>query len=222
MKIGANVQDLQVVGYANVLSQNMLPWIVAPVFGWKADPDRFILPPFYLDAAGVVRNGTEVDPEELADLQAADEITLFAPNAFFDAQQNFELWIDQNFVPHYELAGVARQKLREIGREYDRLAKAALREGKLEEAEQFAGVAISADDRLIGPLVIRAVICRLQSNRAGEQLMIEMASTAMTPEDFNAFVDQYQAMATQPQQVHPAVFAAGAGASPTHGMAAIR
>ena len=219
MKAAANVEDLQVAGYANVLSQNMLPWIVAPIFRWKADPDRYILPPFYLDAAGTVRNGAEVDTKELADLQAAEEITLFAPDAVFNAQQNFELWIDQNFVPHYEPAGVARRKLREIGQQYDLLAQAALRAGNLEQADEFAGVAISADDRLIPPLVIRAVICRVQGNRAGERLMIEMAST-IPPEDFNALVDKYQALANRPQQVHPALL--GAAGSPTRGMAAVR
>ncbi len=219
MAIGAvaDIRELLVVGYADALNPNMLPSIVPPVFGKRADRTRFILPPFRIDASEV-RNGTEVDQEELADLQAAEEITLFAPGEVVDAQQGFELWIDQDFVHRYEPSAIVRTQLRVIAAKHVDLAVSALKEGRLVEAERFGGIAISANDRRIEPLVIRAVICRLEGNLAGEQLMVEMASSALTSEAFNALVERYQSTLKRPGQAHPAVFAA----CPTQGMAAVR
>ncbi len=217
MGAASDLRDLSVVGYADVLNPNMLPSIVPPVFVQRADRTSFILPPFRIDA-GVVRNGTTVDQEELADLQAAEEITLFSPSECVDAQQGFELWIDQDFVPRYEPSAIVRARLREIAEEHVNLAVSALKAGHLVEAERYGGIAISANDRRIEPLVIRAVICRLEGNLAGEQLMAEMASSALTSEAFNALVERYQSTLKRPGQAHPAVFAA----CPTQGMAAVR
>ena len=61
MRIPWNVEDLEIVGYADVLDETMLPSVVPPVFRIKAEPQRAFLPPYSLNA-GFLCNATEVPP----------------------------------------------------------------------------------------------------------------------------------------------------------------
>ena len=188
MRDAVDLNELRVVGYADVLAVDMLPTVVAPVLAWKADGDRFLLPPFRIDD-GVVRNGTAIGAEELAGLVESEEITMFPQGSSYEARAGFELWIDRQFQPHYEPSAIVRSFLGKMANENIALAKAALARGNFDEAQRLAGIAICANDRCIDPLAIRAVICRIEKNPAGERLMAEMAHPALTPEAFSAIVD---------------------------------
>jgi hypothetical protein len=188
MRIPWNVEDLEIVGYADVLDETMLPSVVPPVFRIKAEPQRAFLPPYSLNA-GFLCNATEVPVSELEELRDSREITLFAPE--FPARRDFELWIDQSSQLHYQPLDEAERNLSGIATEEIRHAENAFREGELSQAENHSGVAISADDRRVEPLAIKAAICRMRSDRAGERLMARLATPALEERLFNLLVDDY-------------------------------
>ena len=190
-----NLDDLEIVGYADVLKETVLPTVVPPVFRLKADSQRAFLPPYSFNA-GFLCNATEVLRSELEELRDSREITLF-DNAF-PAHASFELWVDQSFQWHYQSWDEAEQELRRIADEAIRNAEDALRRGDLQQAERLSGVAISADDRRVEPLAIKAAICRINGNRTGEQLMAELAAQALKGEPFNRLVGDYYASRQEP------------------------
>jgi hypothetical protein len=63
-------------------------------------------------------------------------------------------------------------------------------------------VAISADDRRVEPLAIKAAIRRIQRNSTGERLMAELAAPVMEERLFNLLVENY---CDSRQQSTPAV-----------------
>lgn len=183
-----NLDDLEIVGYADVLKETMLPSVVPPVFRLKTDAQRAFLPPYSFNA-GFLCNATEVPRSELEELRDSREITLF-DNAF-PARAGFELWVDQSFQCHYQRLDEVKRKLRAIAEEAIRNAEDALRRDDRQQAESLSGVAISADDRRVEPLAIKAAIRRLQGNRTGEQLMAELAAPVLDQKGFDLLVGDY-------------------------------
>ena len=167
-----NVNDLEIVGYADVLKENMLPSVVPPVFRLKADPQRAFVPPYSLHA-GLLFDATEVLQPELLELRDSREITLF--DQPFPAARGFELWVDQSFEQHYEPLYEARHNLDTICLGAIAKAEEALRAGDIAGAERLSSVAVSANDRRPESLAIKAAIRRLNKNPGGEGLMAELA-----------------------------------------------
>lgn len=194
MEIRRNLDDLEIVGYANVLKETMLPSVVPPVFRLKADTRRAFLPPYSFNA-GLLCNATEVSQSELEELRDSREITLF-PGAF-PARPNFELWVDQSFQWHYKPLDEAAQTLHRIAHEAIKNAEDALRKGDLQQADRLSGVAISADDWRVEPLAIKAAIRRIQGNKAGENLMAELAAPVLEERLFTLLVNDYCASQQQ-------------------------
>jgi hypothetical protein len=138
----------------------------------------------------------------LEELRDSREITLF-DNAF-PARAGFELWVDQSFQWHYQRLDEVKRKLRAIAEEAIRNAEDALRRDDRQQAERLSGVAISADDRRVEPLAIKAAIRRIQRNSAGERLMAELAAPVMEERLFNLLVDDYCASRQQSAAAAPA------------------
>jgi hypothetical protein len=183
-----NLDDLEIVGYANVLKETMLPSVVPPVFRLKADSQRAFLPPYSFNT-GYLCDATEVPQSELEELRDSLEITLF--DVAFPAHRDFELWVDQSFQPHYQPRAVAEQTLRRIADEEIKNAEDALRSGDLPRAERLSGVAISADYRRVEPLAVKAAIRRTQGDKGREHLMAKLAAPVLEERLFNLLVDYY-------------------------------
>jgi hypothetical protein len=179
----------------------MLPSVVPPVFRLKTDAQRAFLPPYSFNA-GFLCNATEVPRSELEELRDSREITLF--DSAFPARAGFELWVDQSFQCNYQRLNEVKRKLRAIADEAIRMAEDALRRDDRQQAERLSGVAISADDRRVQPLAIKAAIRRIQGNRTGEQLMAELAAPVLDEKGFDLLVDDYCASR---QQSTPAALA---------------
>src|SRR4051812_16514067 len=131
MKIPWNIADLEIVGYADVLKPSMLPSVVPPVFRPKGDPSVALVPPYFSNA-GLLYNATAISYAELQDLRDSHEISLF--EEVFPAQPGFELWLDESFLPHYQLQERAGESLRQIAEDAMRQAEIALQKGDLDEA----------------------------------------------------------------------------------------
>ena len=186
MAIPWRVEDLDIIGFADALDGNMLPSIVPPVFRVRSKPNLHLLPPYFFNA-GCLYNAAEVDEQEIRELANDEEITIFKEP--FPAQVGFDLFIDQAFQPQYKLREVVNSELRAIALKYISEAQAALRRGSFNEADRLAGIAISADDRLVEPLVIMAAIQRHNQDRAGEQLMASLVPSTVTESSFQELVD---------------------------------
>ena len=195
-----HVNQLEIVGYAEVLKETMLPSVVPPVFRLKTDPGRALLPP-YSFSGGYLCNATEVAPPELEALRDAREITLF--DSPLQAQPGYELWVDQRFAWHYEPRAQVDKTLGQIATDSITQAEAALNEGKLEQAERLCSVAISAHDTRVEPLAIKAAIRRMQRNTTGESLMAELAAPALDERSFTQLVNNYCRAAQEPTQPPP-------------------
>ena len=195
-----NLDDLEIVGYADVLKDTMLPSVVPPVFRLKADAQRTLVPPYFFNA-GFLYSATEIPRSELEELSGSREITLFDDS--FPAHAGFELWVDQSFKWHYQPLDEAEPELRRIADKAIQSAEDALRRGDLRQAERLSGVAISADDRRVEPLAIKAAIRRIQKNKTGEQLMAELAAPVLEERLFNLLVDDYCASRQQPTPAVP-------------------
>ena len=183
-----SVSDLEIVGYANVLNDDMLPSVVPPVFRLANNANRALLPPYSFNA-GLVCNATEVSQSELEELRDADEITLF--DDALAAIPGFELWIDQTSRRHYQSRDEANRELSRIAAEAIKSAEEARGRDDLEDAERLSGVAISADDTKLAPLAIKAAIRRKQGNSGGERLMAELAAPVLEDALFKKLVDSY-------------------------------
>ena len=183
-----SVEELNIVGYADVLDETMLPSVVPPIFSLRSDPNRYLLPPYAFNA-GYLCNATEVPESEIQGLRNDGEITIFS--AVIPARAGFELFVDQDFQQHYEAREIAVKWLAAIASEHILEAEKAFRLGQYERADHLASVAISADDRLLAPLVIKAAVYRANGDHAGEQLMAAIALPAMPDNFFRLCVDSY-------------------------------
>jgi hypothetical protein len=179
------IGDLEIIGYANVLKETMVPSVVPPIFRVKAEPACIVFPP-YTFSNGAVCNATEGTQHDLERLRCADDITLF--DEPIPARLDFDLWVDQAMAAHYEPRGKVRVTLKTIATESIRKARQALAEGKLPEADRLAGAALSANDHLVEPLAIMAAVCRVRGDPTGEEVMVDLASGSLSAEAFGSLV----------------------------------
>jgi hypothetical protein len=175
------IADLEVVGYATVLKDTILPSPVAPIFRVKSDPARIVFPPYHF-ADGQVWNATESEPQELKSLADKGEITVF--ETALPASPGLDLWVDQEHQPHYEIRAKARETLRRIALDHIQKAREAFKQGQYEQANRYCGVALSADDRLVDALAIKAAICRARNDLHGERVMQKMAAPSISTDAF--------------------------------------
>src|ERR1039458_3440709 len=189
MKSPVPIDGLEIVGYANVLLDSMLPSIVPPVFRLKGNPDEVFVPPYVFNA-GYLCNATALSGSELKALEQNQEITPFEGEPLA-AQRDFELWLDQTRDRHYEPRTQAHATLLALAKDHIHKAEQALKEGKTADAERLSGVASCADDRLVEPLAIKAALRRLRKDTTGEKLITKLAAARMTEGVFRKLVDFY-------------------------------
>lgn len=101
------LDKLHVVGYAEILNEDLLPAIVYPVYMLD---DRAILPP-YAESNGHLQR-FELSKLQFDPLVTRKRITGLSKT--FAGKPDHLLWIDSEFRPHYEEATVARSRLNAI------------------------------------------------------------------------------------------------------------
>lgn len=180
--------ELEIIGYANRLTDSMLPAVVPPVFRVRSEPSRILIPPFSL-RDGVVSGATEVSQDEIQALSEAGELTLL-PN-HNKALPDHEMWIDLDGVVHYEPIRAASAGLKALAINHFRRAKEALIADKLDEAENLCRIALRADDRLMEPLAISAAISRHRNNQGNVRLMKKVAEGYLSEEGFDYLVNGF-------------------------------
>ena len=179
-----NYSELQIVGYANVLRDDMLPSIVAPIFKTKDGPLLFILPP--LTTYGGVVVGIETRDQKMVWNDQNTRIEEIEPLI------DHELWIDTDRKVHYEPIPVARLNLDKIGDEALEKAKHWLNIGNFIVSLHNTNAANVAYSGLkMEPFAITVVIARIMKDIKQEKLSTKLAEGLGTSQEFFELVASY-------------------------------
>ena len=104
------------------------------------------------------------------------------------AQNDHQLWIDEDNQPRYEQRSMAHKNLETIAAERVGEAQEALSRDDLETAERLATTAFNADDRNIDALVVKAAIRKLQEKPRHIAFFASLAH-GITPDHFTTLVE---------------------------------
>lgn len=171
-----SIETLDVIGFADRLEPGTLPAVVPPLFRFRDEPQRILVPPFSL-ADGHVWRATERCFPEIEILRDQGEITLFEDP--FPARADYELWFDNGGARRYEPLLVALGKRRDFARDAFGRARVAFRQNRLDEAERLCTAAIAANDNSVDAFVLKAAIRARWGDAAGKELMIDLASDTL-------------------------------------------
>ncbi len=179
------IEDLEVVGHADTLDESFVPALVPPIFRLRDDRDLVLLPPFEIDGERVAEAlpGGEADLERAVLRGQATRLEVA-----IDALPEHQLWIDEEFRPHYGATTEVLDGLRRLAKARAREAQHAVAEGRLEDAERLAQSAISADDGCLNAILVKALIETLQGNEAQVEVLIDVAETIVPGADFRAWI----------------------------------
>lgn len=183
------IDAMEIVGYADVLTDEMLPSVVPPVYRLRADANRLFVPPYH-ENGGALYNATEIDSADFASMDVTGDVTSIT-TAPIPARAGHELWIDEGFAYRYEPAESALANLTDIYNREFANAKAALVRHDFVAAEAHARKATRADDRRYEPFVVRAAIFRVHQDREGERLMARLINPRLGADDFDTLVASY-------------------------------
>lgn len=184
------LEDLEIVGYADVRTPDLLPAVVPPVFRVRSEPDSILLPPYSISFDSVV-GATAVSRAEAEHLRDQGKLFLFAESDPFPPRPEHELWFHRDGRMIYQPIHEARRTLRQLGAEALERAVTAFRDGRMREAEDAAGEAMLADDRRWEALAVKVAIRRLQGNKGGENVMRKLAAPLVNEAAFTAVVEDY-------------------------------
>ena len=184
------LDQLQVIGYADVLPEGKGPAVEPPVFRHRSEINRCFVPPHRVAGNWLVdhRYLTFAEVKELA-----GEARITLPEGVdWPARADHMLWVDLNGELHYQPASVAKRNLQRLFQAQLSLAIAALRQGKIDEAESYAGTALAAQDRSLEPRALMAV-CHALKGEEKQLLFLRKAAEAANnyPDSFNVLVKSY-------------------------------
>ena len=184
------LNELDVIGYGDVLPDGKGPAVVPPVFQHRTEPSRCFVPPFRVTGNWLVEPHV-VSFDELQELEREETITL--PKSFkHPARADHQLWVDVEGKVRYEPASEAKRAQSQIHIGHLNAALAALREGQFDEARRLAGIALAANDRAGEPCALIAALHVLHGElpqakfmkKSAEQAGINAKSFIRTVEDY--------------------------------------
>jgi len=180
-----DLDDLEIVGYAEVLNERLVPHVVPPIYRRRDDRGKLLFPPFRL-AGDVVVGGMAGTREDLSHFIADGRATDIDPP--IRAQADHELWIDQGMRPRYEPFDAADGHLREIATGALNRARQLLIKKDLAGAEREADMAMAADDRLADPFALKAAVAKLRGRDDDVESLRQIATVDCTPAAFDALL----------------------------------
>ena len=183
-----SIDTLEVVGYADVLTDSHIPSIVPPVFRSKEHQDRFLLPPFAIRGnmvcGAVVSNRAEFDF-----LIQTGRITGFVDHPI-PGRINCTLWVDEWRKPHYERDTRAEKNLQKLSEQYYNEAETCIKEGEIDQAEQFCNKAISANGNHISSWAMKAGILLTRGQQDRADMLAETVTHLCSQTDFYRLAEQ--------------------------------
>lgn len=183
-----SLDQLDIAGYANVLTESTVPSIVAPVFRDRENQDLYFFPPFIIHDRHLCDPSvsTKRDFDQLA--QKGEVTVLPEP---FQARSGYELWIDDTMNAHYERASRVHETLVELSKTYTETAEALFREKKFEEADFYCSHAISANGNNITPWTLKAAIRTVEGKQENANLLGDLIRHICSKSTFDVLVNEY-------------------------------
>jgi hypothetical protein len=156
-----SLDDLDVVGYADPPTAELLPSILTPVFRCRSGTAEFILPPHRIQGTSLL--GGQTDSEEaFRQLETQGHIQRLAQPQ--PAKADFVLWIDSDCSVKYEPRKTVRESLQKHAQECIDLAFSALSDRRFNDALDMAQSALSADENSYDAVVVKAVVYTIQKD----------------------------------------------------------
>ncbi len=201
--------DLQVIGYADVLPDELLPRAVPPVYGLRREPGVVILPPYRL-AGSILTDAFTTDGDEFERTIARGEATALPP---FNAAPERILWIDAQGRPHYDRESVAVETLRREARRCIKDACAMLLQDDQESlgrALSLADSAMAADESCLDALLVKAFVFEEREDALTDELA-QVAAVVNPDYPFKARLDEFIDRVRRQRVVRPDHRCAAAG-----------
>ncbi len=181
------LENLELIGYADVLGRDLWPAVVPPVFR-ETKSGKVLAPPFRTHGDHVY-GGVWDTYERWLELVARNEMTeLKSP---LQARPDHELWIDLAGKVRYEPRHKARKALQELSSQYLSMAQEKLKTDDLSEAENLAQRAINANDHQVDALALSAAVCRAQRREDNFTLLRRLAAPFCDGDSFDQIVRRY-------------------------------
>lgn len=190
---------LDIVGYADALTVDLLPRVVPPVFRIKGT-DRCIFPPFAIDGGQVCYSAesTTADLDHAIDEGEATRIEQPIP-----AQVGYRLWISSDGEVRYERSEDATARLRDIAQHSIRRAHQALAANNPDLAVDAAQVALAADEACVDAVLLKAIAYRRLGMESESRYLLGLLVTAVPGVDVESWIESYTELlqAIRPQRV---------------------
>lgn len=188
------IDQLLVIGYADVLPEGKGPAVVPPVFQLKDQRDKFMVPPFTIVGEWLAGHQA-IDLAELKSLSASGEISLLENGKEQEACPDYLLWVDDEGNVAYQPLIEARQGLRLVGMKHLEIATEALKLGEIDRAEKHAGIALGASERDLEPRCILAACYQQRGDAKALQVITKSAlSAGFSLRSFETVVAAYAAL----------------------------
>lgn len=184
--------ELEVIGFADRLSENMLPQGVVAAYRAKDSGGFSVLLPTRQETAGCLPRSVVISIADWEGRVDAGEVTAFDGAQTFHGKPDHCLWIDCDEQPHYEPLPVALAHLDELSVGFLAESHERLLQGDDESAEKLAEHAFNANPKDIHPLIVLGVVRR---RRGRERSVDRLAATArkLAPKiDFSAEVERLE------------------------------
>jgi len=184
------LNELDVIGYADVLPEGRGPAVLPPIFQHRTKAEEFYVPPFRV-AGNWLLEPHRVAIAELQDLEA-DEIVTLPKDFKRPAKPDHQLWVDENGAVRYESSSEAQREQNRIHQKFMEAAVTALRKGELDNSRRFAGIALAANDRALEPRAVIAAIHAVLGETAKASFMRTAAEQAgLNRDSFIAVIKSY-------------------------------
>jgi hypothetical protein len=182
------INELEIVGYAGAFSVGTLPRVVAPIFRFKNDQEKYIFPPFKLISDQVV-GGVVGNVGNFQRLLAHGDGTQLR-NVILPRSESV-LWIENGNIPHYQAAAEHIRNWRAEARKKYREAKLALAREDLPDAQLLARHAFALDERYWQALALQSAVDIRMGNSQGAEALSTVAGDLVDRSEFDTVVESF-------------------------------
>ena len=180
------IDDLDIIGYADALSEELVPRVVTPIYRLRIDPRKIFMPPFQAEVDRLT-NASESTPSDFTNAVEREQATQIETP--IKADSNYLLWIDQDFKSHYHLDAEVHAYMRCFAKEYSRKARKSVHEGRFGEALKLAQWALAANERCLDAVLTKALVHSMMGNDDRVQLLAKIAAVISPDIDFLSWID---------------------------------
>jgi len=179
---------LIIVGFNDRLCDGLYPAIVAPVFQFKDDKSKLLIPPFKIEK-NMVNGGDILTGDEWAEQLDRENMTSITP---IEPKVDHSLWVDTDKTIKYDSYSECSKTLLEMSLKHLSTAKTLAGIGKLDEAEESLAISFNANNNCIGALAFECAIDIRKGEKDYSDFFVRtMTHISITEEEFSVLIKHY-------------------------------